>query len=257
MRYPSSIMLNLCVLVSGGTKRKRGNMIEVYAVDLIEPLEKRSYERLLACVSKEKRARIRRFYRKEDRIRGLMADILIRTIIIRMLRLKNEKIKFHTNDYGKPFLKEREDFQFNLSHSGIWVVCAVDDRHIGIDVERIQPIDLDISKNYFSHDEHRELMSKADKFSYFFSLWSLKESYIKIRGKGLSMPLNSFSIKFFSPEKIRIKAKDRLLEEIFFVQYDIHKDYKMAVCAHHRNFPGNVTIKSMRQLADEFLHYDG
>ncbi len=232
-------------------------MIEVYAVDLTGSLEKWRYEQLLAYVSKEKRARIRRFYKEEDRIRGLMADVLIRTIIIRKLGLKNEKIEFHTNDYGKPFLKEREDFQFNLSHSGIWVVCAVDDRHIGIDVERIQPIDLDISKNYFSPDEHQDLMSKANKFSYFFTLWSLKESYIKIKGKGLSMPLNSFSIKFFSLDEIRIKAKGRLLEDIFFVQYDIHKDYKMAVCAHHRNFPGDITIKSMRQLADEFLNSDG
>jgi 4'-phosphopantetheinyl transferase len=184
-----------------------------------------------------------------------MADILIRSIIIRKLGLKNGEIEFYTNDYGKPFLKERGDFQFNLSHSGIWVVGAVDNRHIGIDVERIQPIDLDISKNYFSPDEHQDLMSQADKFSYFFTLWSLKESYIKIKGKGLSMPLNSFSIKFIKPDEIRIKAKDRLIEDIFFVQYDIHKDYKMAVCAHHRNFPKDITIKSMRQLADEFLNH--
>jgi 4'-phosphopantetheinyl transferase len=230
-------------------------MIEVYAVDLSKPIKKENFDQLLACVSQEKRMRIRRFFKEEDRIRGLMADILIRYIIIRKLGLKNEDIEFYTNDYGKPFLKEREDFQFNLSHSGIWVVGAVDNRPIGIDVERIQPIDLDISKNYFSPDEHQDLMSQADRFSYFFTLWSLKESYIKIKGKGLSMPLNSFSIKFFRPGEIRIKAKDRLLENIFFVQYDIHREYKMAVCAHHRNFPRDITIKSMRQLTDEFLNH--
>lgn len=228
-------------------------MIEVYAVDISQPLEQGVYERLLTRVSPEKSARIQRFYRMEDRLRGLVADILIRSIIIPKTGLKNNGIEFYTNDYGKPFLKGKVDFQFNLSHSGIWVVAAVDTQPIGIDVENIQTIDLDISKNYYSPDEHRELMSKEDKFSYFFTLWSLKESYIKIVGKGLSLPLNSFSITFFGPGDIRIKAEGRLLEDIFFHQYELHKDYKMAVCAHHTNFPEGITIKTMPQLAEEFL----
>jgi 4'-phosphopantetheinyl transferase len=227
--------------------------MEVYAVDLSGTLDKGIYERLLARVSPEKRARIPRFYREEDRIRGLMADILARRCIIRETGLENHQIEFYSNEYGKPFLKDRDDFQFNLSHSGIWVVGAVDNQPIGIDVETIQPIDLDISANYFSPDEHQDLMSQEDKFAYFFTLWSLKESYMKIVGKGLSLPLNSFSIKFYSPNDIRIKAAGLLLEDIFFQQYNIHNDYKMAVCAHHKGFPGSVRIMTMHQLADEFL----
>jgi 4'-phosphopantetheinyl transferase len=227
--------------------------MDVYAVDLTGTLDRGIYERLMACVAPEKRARIPRFYREEDRIRGLMADILARSVIIRQTGLENHHIEFYTNDYGKPFLKGRDAFQFNLSHSGIWVVGAVDNQPIGIDVETIQPIDLDISANYFSPDEHQDLMAQEDKFAYFFTLWSLKESYIKIVGKGLSLPLNSFSIKFFSPGDIRIKAAGQLLEDVFFRQYDIHKDYKMAVCAHHREFPGSVRMMTMQQLADEFL----
>jgi 4'-phosphopantetheinyl transferase len=228
-------------------------MIEVYAVDISQPPAPERYEHLLTHVSPEKSARIRRFYRMEDRLRGLVADILIRDIIIRKIGIRNKDIQFYTNDYGKPFLKGLEDFQFNLSHSGIWVVAAVDTQPIGIDVEQVQPIDLDISKNYYSPDEHIELMSKEDKFSYFFTLWSLKESYIKIVGKGLSLPLNSFSITFFSPDDIRIKAEEQLLEDIFFHQYNVHKDYKMAVCARHRDFPTEFTLKTTNQLFDEFI----
>lgn len=227
--------------------------MEVHAVDVTGTLDKRVYERLLTYVSPDKNARIRRFYRMEDRIRGLMADILVRSIIIRETGMENQNIRFYTNDYGKPFLKDWEDFQFNLSHSGTWVVGVVDNRAVGIDVEQIQPIDLDISKNYFSPVEHRDLMAQENKFAYFFTLWSLKESYIKIVGKGLSLPLNSFSIRFFSPGDIRIKAEDRLLEDIFFAQYPIHTEYKMAVCAHHREFPKQVIHTSMHRLADEFL----
>jgi 4'-phosphopantetheinyl transferase len=228
-------------------------MIEVFAVDISQHPVPERYEHLLTLVSPEKSARIRRFYRIEDRLRGLVADILIRHIIICKTGIRNNDIQFYTNDYGKPFLKGRDDFQFNLSHSGIWVVAVVDTQPVGIDVEQIQLIDLDISKNYYSSDEHRELMSKDDKFSYFFTLWSLKESYIKIVGKGLSLPLNSFSITFFSPEDIRIKAEEQLLENIFFRQYNVHKDYKMAVCALHRDFPTEFTLKTTNQLFDEFI----
>ena len=266
------------------------NNIDVYAVNLTGTLDKDTYNRLLMHVSSEKQARIPRFYREEDRIRGLMAEILVRTIIIRKTGLRNHEIEFYTNEYGKPFLiipqrneqkkqefetlsskkegpeaaqeglghrpilKNQNDLQFNLSHSGIWVVCAVDNLPVGIDVERIQPIDLDISKNYFSPDEHQDLLAKDDKYAYFFTLWSLKESYIKIVGKGLSLPLNSFSIKFFGINDIRIKEENRLLENIFFSQYEIDKNYKMAVCASHNKFPNRVQVKTMYQLADEFLH---
>ncbi|HLP61006.1 MAG TPA: 4'-phosphopantetheinyl transferase superfamily protein [Candidatus Deferrimicrobium sp.] len=229
------------------------NSIDVYAVDLTGTLDKTTYDHLLRHVSPEKKTRIPRFYREEDRIRGLMAEILARSIIIRKTGLANHEIEFYTNEYGKPFLKNRDDLHFNLSHSGSWVVCAVDNHPIGIDVERIQSIDLDISKNYFSPDEHQDLLAKEDKFSYFFTLWSLKESYIKIVGKGLSLPLNSFSIKFSGSDNIRIKEEERLLENIYFTQYEIDKDYKMAVCAYRKDFPSNVQVKTMYQVAEEFL----
>lgn len=230
------------------------NNMDVYAVNLAGTLDNETYNRLLLHVSAEKRARIPRFYRQEDRIRGLMADILARSIIIRKTGMANHDIEFYTNDYGKPFLKNRDDLHFNLSHSGSWVVCAVDKHPIGVDVERIQSIDLDISKNYFSPDEHQDLLAMEDKYSYFFTLWSLKESYIKIVGKGLSLPLNSFSIRFSGSDEIRIKEEDRLLDNIFFTQYQIDKDYKMAVCAYRKEFPNTVQVKTMHQLAEEFLN---
>jgi 4'-phosphopantetheinyl transferase len=229
------------------------NKIDVYAIDLKGSLDKLMYERLLRHVSPEKQQRIPRFYREEDRIRGLMADILARSIIMHKTGLANHKIEFYTNHYGKPFLKNRDDLHFNLSHSGSWVVGAVDSLPVGIDVERIQSIDLDISKNYFSPDEHQDLLAKEDKFSYFFTLWSLKESYIKIIGEGLSHPLNSFSIRFLGPKNIRIKEENRLLENIYFTQYEIDKDYKMAVCAYRNEFPPTVQVKTMYQLAEEFF----
>ena len=198
-------------------------MMDVYAVRLNfqEKIDPVVLERLLNCVTLDKKERLKRFYHMEDTLRGLFADLLIRDVIMQKTGLPNEDISFTTNDYGKPFLKDRNDVQFNLSHSGVWVVGVIDHQVVGIDVERVQEIDLDISKNYFSPDEHEDLMSKADKFDYFFTLWALKESYIKILGKGLSHPLDAFSIKFITPGDIIIKVEGQRIGDIFFRQYDI------------------------------------
>jgi 4'-phosphopantetheinyl transferase len=230
-------------------------MMDVYAIgfNFQEEIDPVVLERLLNCVAPDKKERLKRFYHIEDTLRGLFADLLIRDVIIQKTGLKNEDISFTTNEYGKPFLKDRDDIQFNLSHSGIWVVGVIDHQVVGIDVERVQEIDLDISKNYFSPDEHEDLMSKADKYDYFFTLWALKESYIKILGKGLSHPLNAFSIKFINPGEIIIKVEGKRIEDIFFRQYEIDKAYKMAVCAVHDRIPGHVNMVATEQLTKKFL----
>jgi len=231
-------------------------MMDVYAVRLnfSDKIDSYVLGQLLNRVAPGKKARLKRFYHEEDTLRGLFADLLIRDVIMQKTGLRNEEISFTTNDYGKPFLKDREDVQFNLSHSGEWVVGVIDNRIIGIDVEKVQPIDLDISRNYYSPDEHQDLMSKPDKFDYFFTLWALKEGYIKILGKGLSHPLNAFSIKFINPDEVIIKVDGQRIEDIFFQQYDIDKAYKMAVCATHSNIPKHVHPITTDQLIEKFLN---
>ena len=233
-------------------------MTDVYAIRLNfqEKLDQAVFHRLLDCVSQEKKERLLRFYRMEDTLRGLFADLLSRDMIMQKTGLNNEDISFTTNEYGKPFLKGRGDVQFNMSHSGAWVVGAIDHHPVGIDVEMVQEIDLDISRNYFSPDEHEDLMSKADmygRYDYFFTLWALKESYIKILGKGLSHPLDAFSIKFTGPEEIIIKVEGRRIDDIFFRQYGVDKQYKMAVCAAHDRIAPEVHLVTPEQLIKKFL----
>ncbi|MGE5342618.1 MAG: 4'-phosphopantetheinyl transferase family protein [Candidatus Omnitrophota bacterium] len=232
-------------------------MIDVYALrlDFSEKFDLSLFETLLNYVSPEKRVRIKKFVREEDRLRGLFADLLIRHVIREKLGIPNKDIDFTTNYYGKPALKGRDDIEFNLSHSGEWVVGVIDNHPVGIDVEQIQSIDLDISKHYFSEDEHFDLMNKSDKFDYFFTLWSLKESYIKILGKGLSHPLNAFSIKYHSPENISMHINGQAIDDIFFRQYPIHNGYKMAVCTSHKRIPAQVNDIPLHIFIDHFLSH--
>jgi 4'-phosphopantetheinyl transferase len=78
-------------------------------------------------------------------------DVKVSDICEEKLKIDNKYIRINKNQYGKPYLKEYPNFNFNISHSGEYVLCAVDDKSIGIDVEEEgKHIDYEeIAKNFF------------------------------------------------------------------------------------------------------------
>nr|WP_237391871.1 4'-phosphopantetheinyl transferase superfamily protein [Paenibacillus dendrobii] len=85
---------------------------------------------------------------------------------------------------------------FNISHSGEWVVCALDSLPVGVDVEEIKEAPFEISKRFFSREERTFLFNEAEEVrnESFYYIWTLKESYIKAIGQGLSYGLESFTV---------------------------------------------------------------
>lgn len=231
--------------------------MKLFAISFSSRLDDFTCKSLLSQVSSTKRERLLRFYNWEDLQRGLFGDLLIRKALIEKMNLKNNEIYFSENDCGKPYCEFLSNFHFNISHSGSWVVCAVDINPIGIDIEKISQIDLDISKNYFSKKEHEDLLRSNNPIEYFFTLWSLKESYIKFIGKGLSHPLDSFSMVFSSNSKISIEVDDRMLENTYFKQYNVDSGYKMAACSSHPDMPEKPVIYSINDLVDFFILKEG
>jgi 4'-phosphopantetheinyl transferase len=225
--------------------------MKVFALKITNKLDDLTSKTLLSAIDEKKRERLLKFVFWQDMHRSLFADLLIRKIMIEEYDLTNEEIYFTVNEYGKPNCDILNDFHFNISHSGDWVVCAVDKNPIGIDIEEISTIDLDISKNFFSDKEHNDLILSNNPFDYFFTLWSLKESYIKFLGKGLSHPLNSFSMRFLD-EKIVIESYDQILEKIYFKQYQIDDGYKMALCCLNLKMPEEVIIYTINDLINTF-----
>jgi 4'-phosphopantetheinyl transferase len=172
-------------------------MLDVFILENRNSLEKIYYDKLLNYISSEKKVRLGRFYKFEDAQRSLLGDLLARYAICQRLGLKNNDLAFGLNDYGKPGLLVPTGIDFNIAHSGSWVVCAVNDKPVGIDVEVMKPIDIHNAKSYFSQEEYNTLINQPPemRMKYFYSLWTLKESYIKAEGKGFSIPFDSFTIQ--------------------------------------------------------------
>ena len=225
-------------------------MSEVFAVELKDLLPDSLFQEFILFVGKKKEERILKFRRRIDAERTLIGDVLIRTIICNQFHIKNRELTFEYNKYGKPFLTNITDFHFNISHSGKWVVCAIDTSPVGIDVECIKSIDFSIAERFFSKKEYSDIMEKEGKerFEYFYDLWTLKESYIKARGKGLSIPLSSFTI---TKENGDITINSESDELWFFTQYSIGPDYMLSVCSRNNHFPPEINIISPFELADK------
>lgn len=119
-----------------------------------------------------------------------------------------DKTPITKNDYGKPSLTEFPEIKYNLSHADGIAVCLVSDRECGIDCEGVRPYRPNVVKRAFSESEKFliENAGENERDLLFFRLWTLKESYVKAIGIGISYPLNTVEFSF-SDNKIISSVK--------------------------------------------------
>jgi 4'-phosphopantetheinyl transferase len=197
------------------------------------------------CLAPNEKDKINRFYNWEDAQRGLIGKVMIRSLMRENLGIRLDDINIRYNQFGKPYI-DNKDFHFNVSHSGQWIVCITDDKPVGIDIEQIVDIDLEEVSKCFSINEQSDLLliNKCQRVDFFFDLWTLKESYLKAIGKGLSVGLNSFMI--------RKNEHSIIIEEgengWHFRQYNIDSTYKLSVCSRNQNFPQEIDYLDIDDL---------
>jgi 4'-phosphopantetheinyl transferase len=162
---------------------------------------------LRATLSAEEATRAERFYFERDRTRFVAAHGIVRNIIGACLGTTPAGLEFSSNEYGKPAIagKFQGALSFNLSRSGDLVVVAIaHSREVGIDVELYAPdrADRGVAEHYFAPAEVARLRALPENLRAraFFNCWTRKEAYIKARGMGLSIPLDSFDVSIAPDE---------------------------------------------------------
>lgn len=80
---------------------------------------------------------------------------------------------------------------FNLSHAGDYAAAVFDEGEVGIDVEQVRRVNVNVMRRQFTAEENAYLLSEPDAF---LRLWTRKESYCKAVGEGLHLPLSSFDV---------------------------------------------------------------
>ena len=217
-------------------------MIKLLAANINQDIEDNKIEEFLKLISKEKLDKINRYRFREDYLRSLYGDILVRFEIIKQLGIANSDIKFTLNKYGKPYIEGYNNLFFNISHSEDWVICAISDEEVGVDIEKIEKAPVEVAEHYFHSREYKLIRSKASEEvdEYFYKMWTLKESYIKWIGKGLSKQLDSFSINEDINNEFYIEEN----KELRLNQCKFDKDYIISLCC-KEVWDTNITVINM------------
>ena len=152
------------------------------------------FARGLSTVSEQRREKLARLRAEGARLLSLGAALLLDRMLADAGLPPAGPFAF--GEQGKPYLPGHPDVHFSLSHSGTWVLCALSDAELGCDVEGPRRFDPALARHFFHPDETAWLFSlpPREQDAAFLRLWTLKESYLKAVGLGLSLPLDAFRI---------------------------------------------------------------
>jgi 4'-phosphopantetheinyl transferase len=163
------------------------------------PLEasRRETAALEVVLSADERRRAASFVFEADRRRFVVGRGRLRQILSRYVALPPEALRFRYGAHGKPALSPARPAPcFNLSHSGGLAALAIAGCDVGIDIEKVRPVDGAVAERFFSARENAALrgLHGADWRDAFYRCWTRKEAVVKALGKGLSLRLASFDV---------------------------------------------------------------
>jgi 4'-phosphopantetheinyl transferase len=148
--------------------------------------------------------RASRFTRHEDRCRFQTGRAATRCILGRYLGLDPAQVGIEPDRRGKPQVTAstvpfNRRLQFNVSHSGRWVVAAFARSFpVGIDVEQVRAhaITEDLIAYVMSEREQCALQAlpRDRQAAAFFKGWTSKEALLKGHGLGITVPLRAIEV---------------------------------------------------------------
>lgn len=213
----------------------------IYAAEVTALDDPVLYEKAYAAVSPQRREKADRYKLNRDKYLSVGAELLLKHGLSQA-GLSEFPQAFSVGEYGKPYLKD-SDFFFSISHSGDWAVCAISNREVGCDIEKVHPVDLKLARR-FSPEEHSAIMSadELDRLELFYRYWTLKESFLKTTGLGMKLPLNRFQIVIDNELSV-VQSVDNLCYG--FHEFSDISGYKCAICTAGDLFNAELKIISL------------
>jgi 4'-phosphopantetheinyl transferase len=227
---------------------------EAFAPELISD----RVQRWLDPAERERLARIRV---EEVRTQYAVAHLLLRALLARYADVESAAWVFAASPHGRPEIAAPAAWagrlRFNLSHTRGLVACGVTfERDLGVDVERADRAAhvSGVARRFFAPTEADFVLTAPDpeRQRRFFETWTLKEAYIKARGLGLSLPLQSFAFRLdpAGPRLERAPADDDPAGWCFDLQHR-ESGHVLAVAA--RSLPGTPLRIAARECGPEIL----
>lgn len=174
-----------------------------------QPVERADMTAWLQRVSDPERMRILRYRNWADQLRALGAALLARYALAEIYRITPTEVVLARDGRGRPFMQCPEGFagDFNVSHHGAWVGCAVVEiGRVGLDI--VYPAEFTPAVlAAFNAAERRYVENIADgqrRKSALAKLWATKEAVLKMLGTGLFVDPSAVEIQLDSLQTGRL-----------------------------------------------------
>ena len=217
----------------------------IYIADISVLKDASVFEKLLKSVPEYRQKKAMSFKFEKGKMQSLGVGLLLRRACEEAgVARADEHIAYGENE--KPYLVDFPDLHFNLSHSGERVMCVISPYEVGCDVEIIKGDRGKLAERFFlpeesawiKHFESLELQTEA-----FYRLWTLKECYMKVTGRGMSLMPDKFALHVDENENISL-YHDGDRPEYTFREINLHDGYRYAYCMKNngKNAPQKVNV---------------
>jgi 4'-phosphopantetheinyl transferase len=174
-----------------------GDGLEVVAASLSAGPDE--LEQLTRVLSADERERAARYRWERDRRKFIVGRGRLRHELGARLGRAADEIRFRYGANGKPGLDGDRGLSFNLSHSDDLMLVAICNGHdVGVDVERLRPFPemAGVASEFLTRAELDRLSSvdEAERLVTVYRMWTRREAWLKARGVGLSVPLESLDL---------------------------------------------------------------
>lgn len=144
------------------------------------------YDRIYGEISAQRRQKVDSLRYQKDQWLSLAAGYLLEQ---GLKELGEGEYEIGYGPFGKPYLQNIPDLHFSLSHSGHYAVCVFDHRPVGVDIEQLRPVSGALLQKVCTERERRFLNAQSPEKvpEIFCRLWTAKESFMKLEGRGLQI----------------------------------------------------------------------
>ena len=179
---------------------------------------------------KDRVEKANRYRLPDDKKRCIAGGILLNKFL--------DGAEISENEFGKPISSDGRGF--NLSHSGDWVLLALDSDEIGCDIEKVKFAKYeDMGKIVFCENEMQLLKNAPDKAGAFFELWTRKEALLKCMGKGFHRGAKSVDV---SSDCFDDSGKKYYMKTFGF------SDYTISVCSVNNEFARYIEFVDFKKM---------
>ena len=189
-------------------------MVRTYVINVRQFDEEDAFRAALPAVSPYRQKKIALLKNEREKRRSLGAAFALNAAL-KYYGMCEQNMEYVLGEQGKPMFRDCPELSFSLSHSGDYAICSLGERETGCDIERVRPDKMRVAERFYAEEE-KAWIYQADVLkeqeSRMFRIWTMKESFLKVTGCGMALPLKDYSLPDFFQEteeyRISVCAED-------------------------------------------------